>query len=75
MKEVIVTDCTPQEVMDIVRNMREQGLVQGKDFDFAYSHANYDSINFIKDKPSQVIFTFYDEKWATMFVLKWAELK
>ncbi len=61
----------PNEVMDIVRELRAQGLVQGKDFDFAYNPPEEDWMN-----GTQIArftrFTFYEEKWGTWFTLKWS---
>lgn len=58
--EVIVNNLSPNDTIEIVRSIREQGLVQGKDFDFSYIQ-----------NPEQAIFKFYEEKWATFFSLKY----
>jgi hypothetical protein len=60
----------PNEVMDIVREIRAQGLVQGKDFDFAYHPAEEDWMNGTHTARF-TRFTFYNEKWGTWFSLKW----
>lgn len=68
--KVKVVDKGPNEVMDIVRELREQGLVQGQDFDFAYHPARYD--NFAYDNVDKhAVFTFYTERYATLFTLKY----
>ena len=56
--------------MDIVRDLRKQGLVQGKDFDFAYNRTQYDQDN-ISVKP-HAEFKFYIDKYATFFALKYS---
>ena len=58
--------------MTIVRELRRMGCVQGKDFDFAFNQAKYDNDGFEAVTPRQTVFTFYTEKWATLFSLKWA---
>lgn len=46
------------DVLEIVRELRRQGLVQGNDFDFKYDH-------------TVSMFYFYQEKYATWFALKY----
>lgn len=56
--------------MEIVNELRNTGYVQGKDFDFAY----YPTVQHRFNGPTKsacVIFTFYDDKLATFFILKW----
>jgi hypothetical protein len=62
---------SPNEVMDIVRELREQGLRQGKDFDFAYYPSQYDDTGFDLLEETHTKFTFHNEKYATMFTLKY----
>lgn len=58
------------EVLEIVEELRQQGLVQGKDFDFSYSPPEYDFQNdHIETRHTK--FTFYSEKYATLFTLKY----
>lgn len=59
------------QTMDIVRELRAQGLVQGHDFDFAFSQAKYDNDGWEAVTPRQTVFTFYSEKYATLFTLKY----
>ena len=56
--------------MAIVRSMREMAWVQGIDFDFAYNQSRWDEM--IGEIPKHTVFTFYQEKYATWFSLKWA---
>ena len=60
------------QTMDIVRELRAQGLVQGHDFDFAFSHAKYNNDGWEAVTPRQAVFTFYSEKYATLFALKYS---
>jgi hypothetical protein len=59
----------PNEVMEIVRAMRDSGMVQGKDFDFAYYQSTWDGM--IGEIPKNVEFKFYKEKLATWFALRY----
>jgi len=54
----------------MVRELKKQGLEQGQDFDFRFMPAVYDFAN-NHSEPRHAVFTFYEEKWATWFTLKW----
>ena len=69
MIEVSIKFKDPYEVMDIVRTLREGGLVQGIDFDFAYHQSMWDEM--LGEIPKHTIFTFYEDRNATLFVLKY----
>ncbi len=58
--------------MDIVKDLRQQGLIQGHDFDFAFSQAKYNNDGWEAVTPRQTVFTFYSEKYATLFALKYS---
>lgn len=60
------------EIMEIVRELRAQGLVQGHDFDFAFSQAKYNNDGWEAVSPRQTVFTFRSEKYATLFTLKYS---
>lgn len=59
----------PGAVIDIVKELRASGLVQGKDFDFAFYQTRWDPM--IGDVKGFTSFTFYEEKLATWFALKY----
>jgi hypothetical protein len=61
---------SPDEIMIIVRSMRKMGWVQGIDFDFAFNQSKWDEM--IGEIPKYTVFTFYQEKYATWFSLRWA---
>jgi hypothetical protein len=67
---VRLKDVDPNQVMDIVRELRQQGLVQSKDFDFAYYQSRWDEM--IGEIPTSAVFSFYTEKYATMFAIKYS---
>ena len=68
--EVAIFHKNADDTMRIVRELREQGLVQGKDFDFAFNQSRWDDMT--GEIPKQTIFTFYTEKYATLFALKYS---
>jgi hypothetical protein len=59
-----------EEVLQVVKDLRQQGLVQGQDFDFAWQQSRWDEM--IGEIPSSVEFRFYDSRLASWFSLKWA---
>ena len=69
MIEVIVDNKNPFEILDIVKELRASGLMQGKDFDFAFHQSRWDEM--IGEVPKQTVFTFYKEKYSTLFALKY----
>jgi hypothetical protein len=57
------------EVLDIVKELKTSGLVQGVHFDFAYNQSRWDPM--IGDVKGFTNFTFYEEKYSTLFALKY----
>lgn len=72
MIEVKVLHRSANEIMDIVRELRQAGLVQGKDFDFAFHQAQYDNTSYEAVEPRHTRFTFYQDKYATFFSIKYS---
>ena len=71
MREVIVPRLGPNEVMDLVKQLRAEGYQQGIDFDFAYNQSRWD--DFTGETYERcTVFTFYDDRYATLFALKWS---
>lgn len=64
-----VEDKDPFEILDIVKQLRASGLVQGVHFDFAYNQSRWDEM--IGEIPKNTVFTFYEEKYSTLFALKY----
>ncbi len=60
----------PTDILDIVHELRVLGLVQGTDFDFNYNPPDY---NWQTNEKVEryTVFTFYEDKWATWFALKY----
>ncbi len=71
MIEVIVNQKLPNEVLDLVHELRSQGLVQGSDFDFAYHQAKYDPITGHHVEDKYAVFKFHTEKYASLFALRY----
>jgi hypothetical protein len=69
-----------EKLMDIVRDLRARSMIQGQDFDFAYHPVS--SSDLVEDTfdgdleypESYAAFGFYNEKYATMFMLKYGHL-
>lgn len=69
MIQITVNVESVQKVLEMVNELRDQGMTQGKDFDFAYQSHLWESIANPEEKSA--VFTFYTEKYATLFALKY----
>lgn len=58
------------EVLTIVAELRASGMVQGKDFSFSFHQTRWDETD--GNIPDRAEFTFYEEKYATLFSLKYS---
>jgi len=67
----VKVDKDVSEVMEIVKELRSQGLSQGIDFDFAYFQTKYDPISGHLVEGRHAVFMFHTEKYATLFTLRW----
>lgn len=72
MITVVIKNRDASETLEIVRELRSQGLVQGKDFDFAFNQAKYDNFGYEPEVERHTVFKFYNEKYATLFSLKYS---
>lgn len=72
MKEIKIPNINASKVLDIVSELREHGLVQGIEFDFAYYQACHDPINGHLMSEPHAVFTFYNSgEYALIFKLKY----
>jgi hypothetical protein len=60
-----------QRTMEIVRELRQQGMIQGIDFEFTYVSSTEFTIT-DSPRPRHAIFAFNTEKYATFFALKYS---
>jgi hypothetical protein len=67
MIEIKLPDMKPDIMLNIVRELRSKGYVQGTDFDFAYQQSKWDDM--IGEIPKHTIFKFYKDELATWFEL------
>lgn len=71
MKEVKLLDKMPNEVMEVVKELRQKGYVQGLDFDFEYHKPKYSDITYEAVHNRYTLFKFYREELSTWFILKY----
>lgn len=69
--EVVIYDRKPTEIIDIVKELRLQGYTQGVDFDYAYHQPVWDTFGHEAPTRRFTVFTFYNERYATLFALKY----
>lgn len=72
MIEVIILDKDPSAIVAIVHELRQVGLLQGKDFDFAYKPSQWDNFSGDAVYNRRTVFSFYTEELASWFSLKYA---
>jgi hypothetical protein len=66
MKSVIIYDNSTVNLLDIVRQVKADGLELGVDFDFHFHMPNS-----IKNSiPKNILFKFYKEEYSTYFALR-----
>ena len=69
MIEIVVDRKGVIDILDIVKELRASGLRQGVHFDFAYNQSRWDGM--IGNVETYTVFTFYEEKYSTLFALKY----
>ncbi len=69
--EVIVRNKGVPDIMGIVQELRDQGIKQHTDFDFAYKPPVWDNFGHEPVQEKHAVFTFYREKLATWFAIKY----
>lgn len=72
MIPVKIKNVDPNQTMEIVRELRAQGLMQGRDFDFSYHQAQYNNDGWEQIEPKHAVFSFHTEKYATLFAIKYS---
>lgn len=72
MIEVKLLNKSAAEILLLIKEMANDGIVQGRDFDFAYHQAKYKSDGCEQSSPKHTVFAFYTEQMATFFMLKYA---
>lgn len=73
IREVVLLDRTAGEVLELVKELRSSGLVQGQDFDFKYQPPVWDNFSGDAVHNKHTVFYFYTEKYATFYQLKWSQ--
>ncbi len=70
--EIKLLNHNASQVIAIVHEIRDQGYVQGQDFDFAYSPERYDNFSHEPVMRSHAVFTFYEDSLASWFAIKYS---
>lgn len=71
MIEVIIAKQTAHDIINIVYELRDQGFIQGVDFEFAYHAADYDNWSGDVTYNKYTVFRFADPAVASWFTLKY----
>ena len=70
MIKVVLDDLDPSQVLQIVLELRQQGLKTGVDFDFKYVPKKDDCL---ESSNKYTEFLFHQEKYATLFSIKYTK--
>ena len=71
MIKVKVIDKMPNDIIEIVKELRSKGYVQGVDFDFQYCPPKYIDGGLDAVYNRVTIFMFYTEELSTWFSLRY----
>lgn len=71
MHSIKIANLDINEVIGFTSKLKQDGLVQGRDFDFAYHPSVYDAMTGNTD-PRYTEFRFYHEHHAVFYSLKWS---
>jgi hypothetical protein len=71
--DVVLPEVNADRMLAIVRELKTQGLAVDRDFSFRYVPAHYDNDGWSQVTPKQCVFTFREDKQATMFMLKYGQ--
>jgi hypothetical protein len=66
---IVIEHRSANEILEIVKELKAGGLAQGVHFDFAFVQSHWDSMT--GEIPKHTTFTFYEEKYSTLFALKY----
>ena len=66
---IVIERRGPNEILEIVKELRASGLAQGVHFDFAFVQSRWNAMT--GEIPKHTTFTFYEEKYSTLFALKY----
>lgn len=69
--QITVWGTNPNDTMEIVREIRTRGYVQGKDFNFSYNPPRMSENSNEGVYNRHTVFTFYKDEIATWFSLKY----
>lgn len=74
--EIFIPTKGVENVMPMVRYLRESGLVQGTDFDFKYQHSRFNWLATTEESWLErcgVTFYMRDAKWITFLRIKYSD--
>lgn len=71
MIEIILEDKMPNDIMEIVRELRNSGYMQGIHFDFEYHPPKYNDWAMDAEYNRYTVFKFYKDELATWFNLRY----
>jgi hypothetical protein len=71
-ESIFLKGLTANDTMEIVKELRALGLVQGKDFEFRYQPRQEDGFTYEDTVPRGCEFYFSEGKWRSYMALKYS---
>ena len=72
MTSFVKLEMRTDRTLELVRALRQEGYVQGVDFDFAHQIPRWDYFSHEKPEEPYTLFTFYNKHVAFIFQLKYS---
>ena len=71
--KIVIYDTQIDGIIMMVKDLKKQGLIQHVDFDFSYHPSKWDTFGHEAPTRRLTEFTFYKEKYATLFSIKYSD--
>jgi hypothetical protein len=68
---VVIEHVNASQTLDIVNDIKRQGMIVNEDFCFQFEPAQYSETGWELLTPKRTVFTFENEKYATLFTIKY----
>jgi hypothetical protein len=71
-ESIFIRGLTANQSLDIVKELKELGLIQGRDFEFRYQPRQDDGFTYDDTIPRGCEFYFNEGKWTSYMAIKYS---
>jgi hypothetical protein len=71
-ESIFIRGLTANQSLDIVKELKELGLIQGRDFEFRYQPRQDDGFTYNDTIPRGCEFYFNEGKWTSYMAIKYS---